>query len=232
MSRNKSKRKKVLKHPIFLECAKLETEEFWQSTLRNCAYDGFPCGITFKDSILYYRKSRKKPAVNFRISKEPEKALVEIKNIFKSKIRMISRNELVQKQIRMMKRIRAARLPVDMKWSNIRSPKTAKQIICMFVWKQTHELGLTKQQANQLEACISVGLEIKTLISNDVHMCRGEIVSINGLVRLKNGFFTIRDPRSENIHFHTKKTVEQHSCLYKWPKYQNDYINKVNGTYA
>lgn len=233
MSRQKERKPKKIKHDLFERCAELEPNPYWKSIFINCAYGHFPQDMTFKDNILRYRKAKRKQAITYAISQDPETAILNMKEILRKEKHFVSVDELTRRKIQAREKLAAITLPEDSTWSMISKSTLVKNLaIATYVREMQFKLHLSDFEAEQLKKCICIGLTTKVITGDDISMIRGEITEIGKISRDSTGFHLTRKPVISSLpRTSTVENIEQISCVEGWDKYNQSYKKLLKGPF-
>ena len=191
-----------IKHPIFMECARLVNDEFWQFTLIQAAKGKFPKNYTYYDGKLHYGKDK----INVD-NVNPKELVNKIINFFKTTSGMYSKDDIV------LDEVKHQRKEFENNWSKISSNNVKLKLINDYAKSLGKDMGLNDDQINCLATVILIGIDTKLLDSRHIHMDNGKIVKIdnivfdNGMAKLINrgtsklinkGNIEVIDDNSEN----------------------------------
>jgi hypothetical protein len=214
MSTTKLGRAKKLKHPLFVECAAIEPIIFWKSLFEGCAYGNFPKGTVFKNGVMYYRKGKKKQSVGIPISENPKDALIQVKDIFRSEIGLLSGDETSKAKVEIYRKLKETKLPDNAVWKNIRAPTVKQLMIHIFVMEVRKEMRLTDYEAEQLNSCIVLALITGQLESDDMILDakNGRLGAVAGLKKGAQGFYIERPLKSYSVKFEKAQNDQKQVC--------------------
>lgn len=221
---SKAKKAPTIKYPIFAACRDIEEIPFWRDVFEKCAYGTFRQGLLFKDSVLSFKKGKKKPTVSCYVPEDPKDALIVVKIFFRKEMDVISVDEVTKKKIEMNIAIRENKVSTDLKWKDIRAPTTRQQMISSYVHHISKAGELTRGETNNLHTTINVGINCGTIWPDDIVIREGKIVDILGVDRDANGFFTTRYPPPVKVF--VPRVVEkqkQERSGTQWAKIQAQY---------
>ena len=194
MSQTKPGRVKKVKYPLFMQCAELETTDFWKSVFQNCAYGLFPSNSGCKGNMFYYKQPKKKQSTGKPIPEDPKQALEMFKNIFRNEIGILSSDETAKTQVKIYRLMEDSKLPLDATWKSIRAPTVKHLMIAKFVVEMKEQAKLTDYETEQLLSCISMNLVSGKLSEEDmvIEPATGRLIEVHGLQRGEKGYFVDR----------------------------------------
>ena len=165
----------MLIYPFFIECCKHTNDRFWKNIFEDLAYGITPYGTYInKDMLTCNYKDRE---FVYKIQKKDAKELYnDIFNIFKVKLSLMSRDEIIQKKDDMDKDVN-----FHEDWASIKKKNLKDVMIECYVLEMKNKYNLTIKQAKYLISIIFLAFVFKVFVTQDVVICEGKIQSINGL---------------------------------------------------
>jgi len=230
MSTAKSLRKKILKNPIFLEYAAAEISPHWREFFENCAYGTFLKGVSYKDGVVYCKRTKKKPTT-YVLSSNQASAMNGLKQFIKKEVGEISIDDVTKKRISLDVALQENILPCDIKWTSIRAPTTKYQMIAVFVSDMKRELNLTEVEAQNLKCVIINGIASKRILPDDIAIENCKIIAIQGFDWDENGFFLTKPMIADLGVAREQSKLTDHdqvSCFSGWDKKIHSYVEFLN----
>ena len=176
--------KTKITYPYLLECCNYTTDAYWKSVFTNLSCGIPPHGVYIhKDFLVCNYKDK---AFSYKLgSKSPEESFADIYKLFKTKLQMVSLEDILEKQGEidsLNKKI------IYNNWLDIKR-KTIKDILIEdFVLYQKDKFGLTFKQARDILNIINIGLTFKYINYKDIVMDQGSISDITSLVVVDKPF--------------------------------------------
>ncbi len=173
-STQKPKKQRINKEPInkmFLDYADTIDDPFWVAKLRNIATGKLMSKFSYKDGVLYYKKSNKNTSVVLP-STNYEAAITCI-DFFKSNAGIFS--PLDKEKIRLEDSIIID--VQDVTWSKA-TKKIKECLISYYIQNIKEVMDLTDKQMEQLRKIINLGLITKVVNSTNINIEQNRIVSI------------------------------------------------------
>ena len=170
--------KKEIIYPFFIECCKYTTDSFWKSIFEDLAYSITPYGVYVNKDFLTC--SYKDKEFSYKIQKKDPKELYEdIYNIFRNKLGLMSRDEIIKK------RTDVDNMKDDIRkytqWSNLKKKNIKDLLIEKFALNMKATYSLTLSQTRHLVSIIFLAFIFKILTSDDITINNGNIERIQGI---------------------------------------------------
>jgi hypothetical protein len=218
MSTGKGIRKVVIKNPVFLEYAALETRPHWKKFFTDFATSPPRKGLSYKDGAVYYKRPRKKTQVVCMLPADPVEAVETLKQFIVSQIGEFSVDELTKKRAELDIALSKNMMDPKMSWATIKAPTARKQLLAMFIFDLQEKYDLSDEEATNLHSIIADGLALKIITSDHIHIEDHRIVDIKGIHYDENGFSL------EEL-----ETAEPPSPVRREPKARTKQINGALG---
>lgn len=176
-------------YPYLLECCNYTTDAYWKSIFTNLSCGIPPHGVYIhKDFLVCNYKDK---AFSYKLlQKNPEELFSDIHKLFKNKLQMFSRDDILQKQYEidgLNKKI------VYSSWGDIKRKNIKDTLVENFVLDMKNKYYLTYNQTRDLLNIINVGLIFKYISYKDIEMIDGKITNIS-CIDFQDGLITyIRD---------------------------------------
>uniref|UniRef100_A0A6C0CGU8 Uncharacterized protein n=1 Tax=viral metagenome TaxID=1070528 RepID=A0A6C0CGU8_9ZZZZ len=233
MAARKTKRDAIVKHDIFIKCAKIEKVPFWIAFFENCAIGKFSKGLSYKDGALHFKKLRRKVIQKVDIPQDPVLAIEVVKEFVRKEMQTMSNDELMKKRIEMGVALERNAVSSSVQWKDIRAPTVRQQMINIYAWEHVENGCITFAEANNFVSVVNMGLATGAITGQDITLVNGRIVEIEGLGHDENEFYLLREnSASRSI---PSKTVEKTSQIagYKnWDKLDAQYTNYIHSGFS
>ena len=197
-------RRDLVLYPFLIECCQYTNDKYWKNIFEDLAY-GIPPYGTYINKDLLTCNYKDKEFV-YKIQKKNSKDIFdEIFNIFKSKLNLMSRDEIMEKRESIEKDVN-----VMEDWMTIKKKNLKEVMIERYVLSIKKKYSLTIQQAKYLLSIIFLAFTFKVFTSSDVEIKDSIVKSINGLdfdqgkIILKKNIYNIQVNVSPEIILNTK----------------------------
>lgn len=216
--------KSRITYPYLLECCNYTNDAYWKSIFSNLSCGIPPHGVYIhKDFLVCNYKDK---AFSYKLTvKSPEETFNEIHTLFKTKLQMVSRDDILQKQDdidNLNKQV------VYNNWLSIKRKNIKDTLIENFTIDMKNKYMLTYIQARDLLNIINVGLLFKFIGCKDIIIQNGKIIDIecivfndNGTFRYSRNIFSQSDTAAKNT---LPIIFKMDTCISKeWDKYLLNY---------
>lgn len=170
--------KPELIYPFFIECCKYASDRYWKSIFEDLAYGITPYGTYINKDFLTCNYKDKEFVYKIQ-KKNPKDIYNELYYIFKTKLSLMSREEIIQKKDDINNNLEDINTYDD--WASIKKKNLKEVMIERFVIEVKSKYNLTTKQSKNLVSIIFLGFVFKVFISSDVKVKEGKIECINGL---------------------------------------------------
>ena len=169
-------------YPYLLECCNYTNDAYWKSIFTNLSCGIPPHGVYIhKDFLICNYKDK---AFSYKLTiKSPEEIFTDIYKLFKNKLQMFSRDDILQKQDaidNLNKKI------VYNNWMDIKRKNIKDNLIENFTLDMKTKYSLSYKQSRDLLNIINIGLIFKYIGYKDIVMSNGEITDITCITFNKN----------------------------------------------
>lgn len=190
----------VVVYPIFEKAAALNSDPFWTAILKDMALDKFPRGFRYVNETLTYKVRTKtyKRSIN---ESDPHQAMIDVIEFMQGQAGILSEADTELKEQALKERLAQMSETEINSWTQIRSRPQQSTLIRRYVQQLGQVMKLTSVQIAKLERVIRLGILIGYFNASTIHVEKGFIHSIDGLVQSPTGDFMI-DP---NFTFKIKK---------------------------
>lgn len=174
--------KNNLLYPWIIECCKFTTDVFWKTIFEDIAYGivPYPAYIS-KDIIQCNYKNRD---FSYKIKKKDAQIIfTEILEIFKTKLNLISYNELLEKKNNLSILTKSTILD---DWTSIKKKYIKEVYIQNFAILMKNKYFLSQKQAKYIFNIILLAFIYKIISADDITLENGSIQKIKG-VSFENG---------------------------------------------
>lgn len=213
--------KSRITYPYLLECCNYTTDAYWKSIFTNLSCGIPPHGVYIhKDFLVCNYKDK---AFSYKlIAKSAEELFIDIHKLFKHKLQMFSRDDILQKQDEidgLNKKI------VYNNWSDIKRKNIKDTLVENFVLDKKNKYFLTSKHTRDLLNIINIGLIFKYITYKDIIMVEGKITEI-ACIEFTEGAFKLA--RNIFIHSDVKATPpivfkNDTSISKEWDRYVSFY---------
>jgi hypothetical protein len=208
--------KKEIVYPFFIECCKYTNDKYWKSIFEDLAYAVTPYGVYINKDFLTCNYKEKE--FSYKIQKKNSEELYnEIYSIFKNKLGLVSRDEIIKKQNVIDNMKEDVTLYTD--WSNIKKKNIKEIMIENFAISMKGKYNLSLSQTRYLVSIIFLAFIFKVISSNDIIISNGQIDSING-IEFENGKIIMeKDIYDMNATITPEIIIEKKLMSDEWYKY-------------
>ena len=215
--------KKELVYPFFIECCKYTEDKYWKSIFEDLAYSITPYGVYInKDFLTCNYKDRE---FSYKIQKKhPEELYNEIYNIFKNKLGLVSRDEIISKQKIINNMSDDINNYTD--WSEIKKKNIKEVMIENFAISMKSKYSLSLPQTRYLVSIIFLAFIFKVLGPTDISIHNGGIQTIEGIEFETGKIILNKDIYETNTPISPEIIIEKKVMSDEWYKYVA-YVRKV-----
>jgi hypothetical protein len=167
--------KRELIYPFFAECVKYSLDKFWKNIFEDLAYGVTPYGTYINKDLLTCNFKDKEFVYKIQ-KKDPKDLHDEILHIFKTKLGLFSREEIIKKKNDLDRQDNC----FD-DWCSIKKKNLKEVMIERFVIENKKRFNLTLKQSKYLVSVIFLAFTFKVFVSSDVVINQGKIEKITGL---------------------------------------------------
>ena len=209
--------KRELLYPFFIECCKFTNDIFWKSIYEDLAYGITPYGTYIQKDFLTCNYKDKEFIYKIQ-KKDPKELYNDIYNLFRIKLSLMSRNEIIKKK----NDINILQEQVYEEWTDIKKKNLKEVLIEKYAINMSTKHKLTITQTKYLMSLIFLSFVFKIITSNDIIMKNGKIESINGIefekgkINLKKSFYNTNYTMSPYIVLDKESLMSD-----EWNKYLN-----------
>lgn len=233
--KTKTKNTKIyqeIKYPKFQEMANLCSDSFWKTTFIDASYGKFHRGFKYDKEINSLSYKLRNKIFTCNISNLTAKdSITVIQDFMRTTANIMSTEDIKNKTEKIIKnRTFNVENSIDC-WSKIKSPIYKQILVYNFINENTKKYNLSQEESKQFEYVIRLGIFLKYLNSNNIHVEDGKITQIDGIKHDKNGYhldipdnFYKNKPIKDNI-----PNSHSNNLSKKW-SYFLDCINKKEKT--
>ena len=215
--------KKEIVYPFFIECCKYTDDAFWKSIFEDLAYSTTPYGVYVNKDFLTC--SYKDKEFSYKIQKKDPKELYEdIYSIFKNKLGLMSRDEIIKKKIDVDNMKEDIRTYTD--WSNLKKKNIKDLLIEKYALSMKSKYSLTLPQTRHLVSIIFLAFIFKVITSEDITIKNGIIEQIEGIDFEHGKILMIKDIYDINPTIYTDVIIDKKVMSDEWWKYTSS-IKKI-----
>lgn len=218
-------------YPIFLDCIKYISDEFWKGIFEDLSIGKCPKSIYISGGTIY--SSNKKKSFSYiipteRENKSPKEMFTELRELLISNTTICSSTDVSMKKEELKERkVDEDEVTDSTTWSKIRKKNTRELFIIRFVIRMKKKFNLSWTTARHLYSLIQIGFIYKTQTSKDVNFKNKRIESIEGIVFDENKKCFVNE-FIENIEEDTDGTEDNDNYLYYyWDRYVTSMMKQI-----
>lgn len=216
-------------YPIFSQCIRFTTDEFWKNLFEELSYGKCPKSIYISNNTIY--SSNKRKGFSYIIpmdeNKTPKEVVVEIRSLLMTNTSICSSTDVSLKKEE-LKIKQQDEITNETTWSEIRKKSLREIFIVKFTVRMKKRYKLSWLSARHLYSLIQIGFIYKSQTSKDVNFHNMKIENIEGieynsqLGRFVNKFY-------ENEDIKEKEEIEDtdNYLYYFWDRYISA-MSKIN----
>lgn len=217
--------KKEIVYPFFIECCKYTDDAFWKSIFEDLAYSITPYGVYVNKDFLTC--SYKDKEFSYKIQKKDPKELYEdIYSIFKNKLGLMSRDEIIKKKIDVDNMKEDIRTYTD--WSNLKKKNIKDLLIEKYALSMKSKYSLTLPQTRHLVSIIFLAFIFKVITSEDITIKNGIIEQIEGIDFEHGKILMIKDIYDINPTIYTDVIIDKKVMSDEWWKYTSSIKKTID----
>jgi hypothetical protein len=174
-------------YPIFIECSNLTTDPYWKEQLELLAYNRFPQELRYDPTHSnFVLRVDKKPAEVIALPSEDEegadkKIFSVTMSILKTRLNMRSTRDLQIQKDKLTDTLQKDTQDLDCGWKDIKPKCVKEQLIMAYLSELSLKHSLTPAEHKQLVAEVHLGLQFKSITTNDIKYSNGKILNITNL---------------------------------------------------
>lgn len=208
--------KKEIVYPFFIECCKYTDDEYWKSIFEDLAYSITPYGVYINKNFMVCNYKDKE--FSYKIQKKDPKELFEdICNIFRNKLGLLSRDEIIKKRNDIDNMKDDIRNYTD--WSSIKKKNIKEILIENYAINMRAKYSLSLAQTRYLVSIIFLAFIFKVLSADDITISNGAIENIEGLEYETGKIIMTRDIYNINTPVGPEIIIEKKLMSDEWYKY-------------
>lgn len=201
-------RRDLVLYPFLIECCQYTDDKYWKSIFEDLAYGIAPYGTYINKDLLTCNYKDKEFV--YKIQKKNSKEIFEeIFYVFKSKLNLMSRDEIIKKRDDIEKDTNNNNNLLE-DWMTIKKKNLKEVMIERYVLDVKKRFSLSIKQAKYLLSIIFLAFTFKIFNPIDVQVKNGKIETIQGLefeqckIILKKNIYNIQVNVSPEIFLNTK----------------------------
>jgi hypothetical protein len=211
---------KEILYPIFLECLKYTTDNFWGNVFEDLAYGKTPYGTYINKSFLCCNYKNKE--FSYKIEKKDSEQLYnDVYDLLVKKLGLMSIRDKLNKKIDFNNIEEELKL-VRKNWNNIRKKNIKDMLIENFAIKMKNTHSLNLKQSRKLISSIFIGMIFKVISAKDINYENGEIISIDGFSFKENEVIIERDIYDIDNEYRKCILIDKTLMSDNWEKYLNN----------
>lgn len=208
--------KKEIVYPFFIECCKYTEDIYWKSIFEDLAYAITPYGVYVNKGFLICNYKDKE--FSYKIQKKESQELYnDIYNIFKNKLGLMSREEIIKKRTTIDNMKDDIRCYTD--WSNIKKKNIKEMLIENYAINIKAQYSLSISQTRYLVSIIFLAFIFKVLSADDITISDGHINSIKGFEYDTGKIIMTKDIYDINTSIGPEIIIEKKLMSDEWYKY-------------
>jgi hypothetical protein len=215
--------KRELLYLFFIECCKYTEDKFWKNVFEDLAYGITPYGTYINKDYLICNYKDKEFVYKIQ-KKDPKELFEEIYGIFKNKLSLMSKDEIIQKK----DAVKTSTQDINYdSWCNIKKKNLKDIMIEKYAINMGKKHNLSLNQTKYLVSLIFLSFIFKVITSDDITMKDGYIESINGIeyengkINVKNNIYDIQVNITPDIIINNSLMSDD------WNKYLNN-LRKID----
>lgn len=176
-------------YPIFIECATRTTDPFWKEQFELLAYNKFPQELRYDPthSNFILRVDKKSEVIGLPPGDDPtdpdrvSEIFKTTISILKTRLNMRSTRDLKTQKDRMSDTLQKDAQDIDCEWKKIKPKCVKEQLIMAYLSELSIKHQLTPLEYKQLVAAVYLGLQFKSISSDDIIYKSGKVLDIKHL---------------------------------------------------
>lgn len=218
--------KNLVLYPIFLECSKYTSDEFWKNMFEHMSYGKCPSCIYISNNTIY--SSNKKKSFSFIIpsDKPVGEVFTELKDLLMKNTSLCSVADTKAKREKIRTKVNKDEITDETSWTEIRKKNLKEIFIIKFVIRMKSKHKLTWDVARELYSIIQIGFLTKTQTSKDVNFSSKRIQSIDGIEYDGEGRF-INEFADNDVPKEKDDSDDNNYLYYYWDKYVSQIFKPV-----
>ena len=169
-------------HQIFADCVGYTTDPYWKEILNQFACNRFPSDLKYDSTHHNFvlKEGKKNVAIPLEDDNPPE-AFKTTMRVLKDKLGMRSTRDLKIQKDKMEDAMQKRVTDLDCEWKKIKPRHLKDQLLMDYIMtlKEKHEL--TNTEVKNLISVVQLGMQFRSLTSDDVEYVGGVVVNITGL---------------------------------------------------
>ena len=166
-------------YPFFIECLQHASDKFWKNVFEDLAYGITPAGTYINKDFLTCNYKDKEFIYKIQ-KKDPKELHDEIYNIFKNKLALLSRDEIINRK-KIVESKAVCKVADYTCWADIKKKNIKEFLIERYAIKIKNKYNLSITQTKYLVSIIFLAFIFKIFSSNDIEICDGQIINIKGI---------------------------------------------------
>lgn len=171
----------TLIYPVFIECSKYFTDEFWKNLFEEMSYGKCPKSFYISNNTIYASNKRKQFSYVISEDKSPETMATDIRNLLLQHTNLCSLQDTKDRHDELLLRTENV-VTEETTWSSIRKKNIREIYLVRFVLRMKDKYNLSWDWTRHLYSIIQLGFIFKTQSSKDVIFKSKRIENINGIV--------------------------------------------------
>ena len=224
--------KNTILYPIFSECKRYTTDDFWKNLFDDLSIGKCPKSIYISNDIIY--SSNKKKGFSYIIptdnTKTPKEVFTELRELLINNTSICSSLDVSKKKEEIRKKQEEEILDDisdETTWSEIRKKNTREIFIIKFVIRMKKKYKLDWCSARHLYSLIQLGFIYKTQTSKDVNFENKRIENIDGIVYDEEQKIFVNEFEKEELLVDDEKEDTDKYLYYYWDRYVSSVSRHV-----
>ena len=220
--------KNTIVYPIFSECTRYTSDDFWKNVFENLSMGKCPKSIYISNNTIY--SSNKRKGFSFLIpndnSKTPKEVFNELRDLLIENTSICSVTDVSMKREEIRKK-QDDEITDKTTWSDIKRKNTREIFLVKFVVRMKKKYKLDWYATRHLYSMIQVAFICKTQTSKDVNFKNKRIESIDGIVYDEDKHVFINKFADNDIPQEKEDIDTDNYLYYYWDRYVSSTSKRV-----
>lgn len=185
MSKNKNvdifRNKRDILYPIFTECVKFTTDEFWKALFLDLSIGKCPKSLYICNNTIYASNKKKNFSYIIPTDKDAGEVFTELRHLLMKNVSICSSIDINTKKEEIKGRENDDTITNSTTWADIRKKNLRELFIVKFVVQMRKQYKLSWDASRHLYSLIQLSLIYKTQSSKDIIFNNRKIERIEGI---------------------------------------------------